>query len=170
MKPRWLFLLSLLYAFLATPVFATVHERNATPETVIYEAGKNLPAQIQVPEGADATVAEAVGHLRRVLSGMTGMEWKIVNYPREKTPDSGLVINDSLPAFPASGEEFPHQGYVITSDGKKIEIAAVAPMGIVHGTAAFARELDYLCRRSVKASHADAHRRMDIPESWQCSA
>ena len=127
----------------APGVGAGVHERSAAPETVAYEAGKDHPARIHVPAGAPAQVVEAVEHLRRALSAITGTPWTTSAYPRGKPPERGLIVNPHLPEFPVSEAEHANQGYVIFSDGNKIEIAAAAPLGIVHGTAAFAHELGY---------------------------
>ena len=129
--------------FAAIPLFAGIHERSDAPATLVYETGKALPAQIHVLADADPSITEAAELLRRVLSQMTGVEWKIVTYPKEAIPTSGLVINGDLSEFPIPKAENADQGYVIFSDGKKIEIAATSPLGIVHGTAAFAHELGY---------------------------
>ena len=147
MKPRSKMRLPLFSLFawtlIAVPLFAGVHERGDAPETVVYEAGKALPAQIHVPADPDPQVVDAVKLLCRVLSQMTETDWKTITYARDAAPDSGLVINDALAEFPIPDAENADQGFVISSNGKKIEIASIAPLGIVHGTAAFARELGY---------------------------
>ena len=133
----------LAFVLTAAPLFAGVHERSSAPETVIFESGKTLPAQIYVSESQDVRVVNSATLLCRVLSQITGTEWKMVTYPRGKVPAYGLVVNDALEEFPVPDAENASQGFVLSSDGKKIEIAATGPLGVVHGTAAFAHELGY---------------------------
>ena len=137
------FFLSAAFPAALSPAGAGVHRQSPAPETVVYECGKDHPAQILIPEASSPQVAEAARHLRRALSEMTGANWEIAAYRKGEAPERGLVVNPDLSEFPVPDAEHADQGYVIFADGKKIEIAAAAPLGIVHGTAAFAHELGY---------------------------